>query len=110
MRSGDFLPTIPMGTWLLADQIVGDHPPAGRQYVIIGSHRPSLGSIAVQPLAPGDAPPFCYLGYRRRDEASGWVQLFLDGSARSVAAVDAQLLAVVVGLWYDLMGFMLPED
>ncbi len=110
LRSGDFLPTIPMGTWLLADQIVTEHPPAGRQYVIIGSSRPSLGSIVLRPFAPADGPALCYLGYRRLDEVSGWVQLFLDESTQPVADGDAQVLGVVEGLWYDLMGFMLPED
>ena len=109
-RGGDFLPTIPMGTWLLAAHAVAEHPPAGRQYVIVGSGRPALGSIALQPFARADAPRFCYLGYRRLDEATGWVQLFLDPSGRPLAAEDAPVLGVVEGLWYDLQGLLLPEE
>jgi hypothetical protein len=110
MRNGNFLSTIPLGTAVLADHAVINHPPAGRQYVIVGSSRPSLGSVAVQPFSRTDAPPFCYLGYRRMDEATGWVQLFLDASQRPVAAEDVETLGVVEGLWYDLQGFLLPED
>lgn len=108
-RRDDFLLTIPMGTWVLADNVVADHPLAGRQYVIVSSSNPSLGSITLQSFAGADGA-LSYLGYQVVDEASGWVQLFLDASRQPVAAAEVQVLGVVEGLWYDLQGFMMPED
>lgn len=102
-RHGAFLPGVATGTWLLADREVDDRPPAAREYVLVGSPRPDLGSIAVRPISHSSGVPYCYLGQRLADEAAaGASRLVLDESGRAPAARDVFVLAVVEGFWLGL--------
>ena len=110
VKKGEFLPALASGTWLLADRDVDERPSAGREYVVVGSRRADLGSIAVQPVSHTSAMPYCFLGYRLPDEsAPSNSRLVLDESEGPSAAEDAIVLAVVEGFWYGLNGHALPE-
>jgi hypothetical protein len=102
-RRGGFLPAVSAGAWLLADREVDERPPAKREYVVVGSARADLGSIAVRPISHSSAVPYCFLGQRLADEATpGGSRLVLDDSGQAPAAHDAFVLAVVEGFWYGL--------
>ncbi len=99
-RRGAFLPAVVPGAWLLADREVDDRPPVAREYVVVGSARADLGSIAVQAISHSSAVPYCYLGQRLANAAApGETRLVLDESGQSPAARDAFVLAVVEGFW-----------
>ena len=104
-RRGDFLPAVVAGTWLLADSEPEERSGAtGRgEYVIVGSRRAGLGSIAVQSISRSSAVPYVYLG-RRAVGPDGAARLFLDDGPQPAAADDAQVLAVVEGFWQVLDG------
>ncbi|MCW5846253.1 MAG: hypothetical protein KIS95_03410 [Anaerolineae bacterium] len=110
VKKSEFLPALASGTWLLADRDVDERPSAGREYVVVGSRRADLGSIAVQPVSHTSAMPHCFLGYRMPDEAApSHSRLVLDESEQPPAAGDVIVLAVVEGFWYGLNGHALPE-
>ncbi len=100
-RTGDFLPGLAAGSWLLADREAPE-PPVGRDYVIAGSRQPHLGHVTVQPVSHASAVPYCYAGYR--DTGLTGSQLFLDETRRPVAAGLAVVLAVIEGTWLGLDG------
>jgi hypothetical protein len=58
-RQGNFLPGVAAGTWVLADREVDARPIERRLYVIVGSARAGLGSIAVQPMSESGALAHC---------------------------------------------------
>ncbi len=103
-RRGSFLPAVAAGTWLLADSEPEERSAAaGRgEYVIVGSRRAGLGSIAVQPISRSSAVPHVYLGYRAIGP-DGAARLILDDN-QPLATDDAQVLAVVEGFWQVLDG------
>lgn len=104
-RRGDFLPAVAAGTWLLADSEPEERSGLARRgdYVIVGSRRAGLGSIAVQPISRSSAVPHVYLGYRAAGP-DGAMRLFLDDGPQPAEADDAQVLAVVEGFWQVLDG------
>ena len=86
-KKSEFLPAVASGMWLLADREVDDQPPAARAYVVVGSPRADLGSIAVRPISHSSTMPYCYLGQQLADgDAPGGLRLVLDESGRSPAA------------------------
>ena len=110
-KKSEFLPAVASGMWLLADREVDERPPTGREYVVVGSARDELGSIAVRPVAHVSAMPYCYLGYRDADDsAPEQSRIFLDEDERPSAPDEVLVLAVVEGLWYGLSGHALPGD
>lgn len=108
-KKSEFLPNVTSGMWLLADREVDERGPVGREYVVVGSARDELGSIAVRPVAHVSAMPYCYLGYRVADEAAPeQSRIFLDENERPSAPDEVLVLAVVEGFWYGLNGHALP--
>lgn len=108
-KRDNFLPNIAPGMWLLADREVDERLAGGGEYVVVGSARPGLGSITVQPVTLSSAVPHCYLGYRQAAEGeAGAAKFVLDASGRA-AAENALVLAVVEGFWYGLNGHA-PTD
>lgn len=108
-KKSEFLPNVTSGMWLLADREVDERGPVGREYVVVGSARDELGSIAVRPIAHVSAMPYCYLGYRVADEAAPeQSRIFLDENERPSAPDEVLVLAVVEGFWYGLNGHALP--
>ena len=112
-RHGGFLPSIPIGIWLLADRELDDLA-TRRNVVIVGSRQAGLGSISLRPLAQSSLTHALYLGFRVSDGASAGSpvapdgpvapgsplpQLFLDDSHREVSGSDVQVLGVVKGFW-----------
>ncbi len=105
-KKGEFLSGLSSGTWLLADRDVDERRSSGREYVVIGSTRHDLGSVAVQPVSHSSAMPYCYLGYRVADEAAPEnSRVFLDETNEPLTAGDALVLAVVEGFY----GHGLPD-
>ncbi len=102
-RRGSFLPAVAAGTWLLADSEPDERPPARGEYVIVGSRRAGLGSIAVQPISRSSVVPHVYLGYRAVGP-DGAARILLDDGQGATTADDAQVLAVVEGFWQVLDG------
>lgn len=108
-KKSEFLPNVTSGMWLLADREVDERGPVGREYVVVGSVRDELGSIAVRPIAHVSAMPYCYLGYRVTDEAvPEQSRIFLDENERPSALDEVLVLAVVEGFWYGLNDHALP--
>ena len=101
-RRGSFLPAVVAGTWLLADSEPDERPAARGEYVIVGSRRAGLGSIAVQPISRSSVVPHVYLGYRAVGP-DGAARILLDDSPGATTD-DAQVLAVVEGFWQVLDG------
>lgn len=102
-KRGVFLPAVSPGAWLLADREVDERPANEREYVVVGSARADLGSVAVRPISHSSAVPYCFLGQRLADPAApGGSRLVLDDSGRAPAARDAFVLAVVEGFWLGL--------
>jgi hypothetical protein len=109
-KKSEFLPAVMSGTWLLADREVDERRPTSREYVVVGSARADLGSIAVRPISHISTMPYCYLGYRVAEEsAPDQSRLFLDENERPLAPDEVLVLAVVEGFWYGLNGHALPE-
>lgn len=99
-RRGSFLPVVTSGTWLLVDNEPDERrPPAGRDFVIVGSHREGAGSISAHPISHSITMPYCYLGYRTMT-ADGTFQFLLDDSRQPVADGELLVLAVIEGFWY----------
>lgn len=109
-KTSGFLPDFTSGAWLLADRDVDERSSSGREYIVVGSARAALGSIAVQPVSHTSAMPHCYLGYRIVDEtAPDKSRLFLDDTTEPLASDDVLVLAVVEGFWYGLNGHPVPD-
>lgn len=129
-KTSEFLPAVAAGTWLLADRDVderladerhvderladerdvAEHMSTEREYIVVGSARADLGSIAVYPVSHASAMPYCYLGYRiMDDDAPDKSRVFLNEASESPASDDLLVLAVVEGFWYGLNGRPLPE-
>jgi hypothetical protein len=107
-KSGDFLPQVAVGTWVLGERDPEEHVVSGREYVIVGSRQEDLGSILVQPVSHSSAVPFCYLGYREQSQAgeldAGDSRLYLNEAALQAASSEVLVVAVVEGLWFGING------
>lgn len=101
-KKDNFLPYVAPGAWVLADREVDERLSGGGEHVVVGSSRPGLGSILVQPALHSSATPYYYLGYRQAANGeTGAATLVLEESGRPVAE-DVLVLAVVDGFWYGL--------
>jgi hypothetical protein len=107
-KSGDFLPHVAVGTWVLGERDPDEHAVTGREYVIVGSRQASLGRILVQPVSHSSAVPYCYLGYREPNPAgelpAGESGLFLDEAELTVTGGEIVVVAVVEGFWFGING------
>lgn len=119
-KSGEFLPDVAAGTWLLADRdvderlvderLVDEKVSKEREYVVVGSPYPGLGSIAVRPVSHASAMPHCYLGYRIVDDKTPEnSRVFLNETSEAPITDGLLVLAVVEGFWYGLNGRPLLE-
>jgi len=101
-KKDNFLPHVAPGAWLLADREVDERLSGGGEHVVVGSSRPGLGSIIVQPVLHSSATPYYYLGYRQATNGeTSAATIILEESSRPIAE-DVLVLAVVDGFWYGL--------